>query len=204
MEFIKKYSWAVFGGSCLLILLLTLAFGFGAAVGVSHSYNAFLNTLIPLLSMVGSWLSGIGALSAALVSLWLANSARNEDVEECEIDCRWEYGALKVNAISTGRRPVTIVSAGIHHSGMSCDFEIDAKKSEPKLPATLFYGQSVDIAIYQRDTFQKLKFYLDRHPIAAGSDVYIYVSSTIHVYEEVVPKDFLASLVSEAERYSSP
>ncbi|MDG9924477.1 MULTISPECIES: hypothetical protein [unclassified Pseudomonas] len=202
MDFISRHSWAVLGAISLLLLVLILVFGLGAAVGASNSYSAFVNTLIPLLSMVGSWLSGIGALAAAIVSLWLANKSSREDVEDCEVDYRWLYGRFVLEAISQGKRPITITGAAVKFSNKFCKLEVDSKGSSPRLPATLHYGQNVEIQLYYEDTFRKLEWFFREYEVTPSSEVYLVVFSTMYTYEELLSAETLKSLIDETSRYS--
>lgn len=202
MDFFKQHSWIVFGGLFLLFLFLILSFGLGAAVGVSSSRDDFLNIIIPLLSMVGTWFSGAGALAAALVSLWLAGKHREEDIEDCDIEYSWKYGRFRVQVVSIGKRQITIMDAGIQIPGSYCSFEIDHKASRPSLPATLSYGQAVDIAFFYGDTLNKLSSFFEEKEITGESQIQLYVESTTGLYSTYIDSSSLAALVKEVSEYS--
>jgi ABC-type multidrug transport system permease subunit len=76
----KLLRWAFL----LLVLasIIGLAFLLGLSFGLGNNQAKFISETVPVLSMLGGWVSGIGALAAVLTTLWLADKQRREDVEK--------------------------------------------------------------------------------------------------------------------------
>lgn len=67
------------------ISLLSAAIGF--AFGVDNPSDALNKNVIPFLSMVGGWVSGIGALVAAVVALRIAENQTKHEHQQSAIRC---------------------------------------------------------------------------------------------------------------------
>lgn len=192
-------------GSCAFVLLAGLFFVLGAAVGASVSYDQFAGLIIPLLSTAGSWVAGIGALGAVVVSLWLSDRQRREDIEgvkinnsvECTLDLDTyssQTWRITLDVVSTGRRPVTITKFQFHSKKKSILFPLaDRYVYGEKLPVTLGYGEVVQWRI-DIDIVPMLNRYAD------PEDLYIKVFSTFAEYSQDISVSTKAVL-SSPEKY---
>ena len=75
--------------SLLLLSFSALSFFIGCYIGYGglgiYDESRFTSLTIPFLSMLGSWVSGVGALMAVIVSLLIALRASKENTEELDI-----------------------------------------------------------------------------------------------------------------------
>lgn len=91
-----------------------ISFALGVTFGVTTDGADFKGYWIPVLGMIGGWVSGLGALAAVVVSLWLAHKQSREDTEL--IDGRFfeattgseDFFALTI--VSKGKRPAKVRS----------------------------------------------------------------------------------------------
>lgn len=144
-------GWILIVGGTLLLLVAGLAFGIGAAVGASMSYEQFKQLVVPLIDAAGGWVSGVGALSAVVVSLWLADRQRREDVEHLNVLPQLSFIAglgwmISIRVVSDGRRPATVTSVVISSKHANIEFHlINFYHKNKDLPASLQYGESLDL-----------------------------------------------------------
>ncbi len=82
----KLLRWA------FLLVVFTIVIGFvfllGLSFGLSNNHDKFITETVPVLSMLGGWVAGIGALAAVLTTLWLADKQRRDDVESLQVQVR--------------------------------------------------------------------------------------------------------------------
>lgn len=97
-----------------LLLVVGIAFLLGMSYGLGQSSDKFITSVVPVLSMLGAWISGLGALAAVVTTLWLANKQRREDVEHLKVSLNIglmnpdEPWFISVDVVSDGRRPATV------------------------------------------------------------------------------------------------
>lgn len=135
--------------SVSILLLTMLVFLFGVAYGVSSERKQFLDTFIPVFSTVGSWVSGIGALGAIFVALWLAEQQAKKDREHlnlgfnCVLTSVYKDGLLCIEAVSVGQRPSHISSLFLS-GGKGCTHQMELvnfSQGSSALPTKLGYGE---------------------------------------------------------------
>lgn len=198
----REHAWLVVSVGVGVFFLVVIAFGFGAAVGVSSTYDDFEKMVIPVLSMLGAWISGVGAFAAAMVSLWLAKEASKEDVEDVDLSCCWKYGFFFVSATSTGKRPSTIVGAGLEFGGIQYQLEIQREYGRSVAPVTLGYGQIFEFA-FDRESLLWLAKKIMSSGVGGCGEVCIVVYSTVHEYAEPIVDQNLELLMDELAELSS-
>lgn len=97
----------------LLLAISLLAFFIGCFIGYSHvgikDNSKFITLTIPFLSMLGSWVSGIGALFAVVASLYIALRTARENTEELDI----QYGLVFVPSMYSSTETDVEVSINI-------------------------------------------------------------------------------------------
>lgn len=67
------------------VAILSAALGF--AFGVDSTGEDLNQNIIPILSMVGGWVSGIGALFAGVVALWIAENQAKHEHQQDAVRC---------------------------------------------------------------------------------------------------------------------
>jgi len=144
----EKLVLAVVG----VILLGMMLFLLGTAFGASTNSSDFKEMLLPVLSVIGSWVSGIGALGAVLVALWIAEKQRKSDKESLKTAFEFVVipsvtnAVLMISAVSVGKRPSEINSVVIYGQGATAQMYISRFLSgSSQIPTSLGYGKK---AIY--------------------------------------------------------
>lgn len=103
-----KVAWIL-----LLLAISLLAFFIGCFIGYSHvgikDDSRFITLTIPFLSMLGSWISGVGALFAVVASLYIALRAARENTEELDI----QYSLVLVPSMYSSTKTEVHVSINI-------------------------------------------------------------------------------------------
>ena len=59
-----------------IVITSALSFVIGVSVGVNSDQSFLTEVIIPSLSVMGSWVAGLGALAAVFTSLWLAEQQK--------------------------------------------------------------------------------------------------------------------------------
>ena len=154
-------GWIWIAGGCLFIVVAGLFFVLGAAVGVSGSFEQFEGIILPLLSTAGSWVAGVGALGAVVVSLWLSERQRREDTENLKVDVKVGFVTgipgwkITLDIVSIGKRPSTIQS--INFCSKNSKFSVlvlDFLHADRDFPATISYGERVSLILHDRTRIQ--------------------------------------------------
>ncbi|WP_136254282.1 hypothetical protein [Onishia niordana] len=167
-----------------IVLLCAMAFLFGVAFGASSDLNAFKDTILPVLSTVGTWVSGIGALGAVLVALWLAEKQRQRDKESLNIDFDfvifpWVMNpVLAISAVSVGNRPSNIHSISIYSENAEARMAlVRFMEGSAALPTMIGYGEKV--AYFCETGFDRhIAAYLKRHADGSAKGLSLTVSTT--------------------------
>lgn len=173
---------------CVTVVVILLSFALGAAFGSSVTHSDFIQTLIPLFSMLGDWISGLGALGAVLTALWIAEKQTKDDTEKLNISFNvmvftglsGEY--LTVRVVSNGKRPSNVTS--IVFSSPLSTVNIMVREfhhlSHP-LPINLGYG--VDAAfIFSAGFEEHIANYIKNHCGGLAEGLELIVVSTIKTY----------------------
>lgn len=167
------------------LLLVFLAFVIGVAFGASSSKNEFLSLILPILSMVGSWASGLGALMAVIVALWLAEQQRKREQEHLKVEFqvvvippKTSEEILAINIVSDGGKPSVINSITIHSDEASCSMYLHKfMQGSDSIRKTLGYGET---AVYMLEYgFENhIADYLRENGAGAVDSLKVYVSTT--------------------------
>jgi len=181
-----------------IAMLAGMAFFLGIAFGASQSKTEFVNTLIPIMSAIGSWVAGIGAIGAVIVALWLAEKQRLSDKEDLEI--KFYYGiiptysrdpTLVVSVVCKGTKPSSINSISI--SSENADAVMQLMRFEPgssSIPTKLGYGESATYLL--GSNFDKeIGEYLKKHSSGRATNMKVYVNSTTESFVHAVDKKML-------------
>jgi hypothetical protein len=179
---------AVVAGMCSLIF-----FGLGAAYGTSIGSQDFKELVVPVLDMLGGWVSGLGTLAAVMVSLWLTGKQGRENAEDIEVKQLAMQDYLKIDLISKGNRTAVITGLELFETGSGKRLTIDKYMKMPSLPAKLEYGGQVTFLL------------LDEHKTAIRNETHkwfvnkfssmsLKVTTTISVYVVPLNKIYADSL----------
>ncbi|EKY4111163.1 hypothetical protein ACYTSK_21895 [Pseudomonas aeruginosa] len=67
-----------------------------------------VDTLITALGSVGDWVSGLGALAAAIIAICLADKQRRDNSARMEINQHFTEDNFTIDLISVGEKPATV------------------------------------------------------------------------------------------------
>lgn len=186
-------------------LLCILFYALGVATGVATSVDEFKET-VSLLSMLGGWVSGLGALAAVATTLWLADRQRREDVESLKIwlattrveDFRDE--CFMVEVASNGKRPCIIRTINFKCPSAKKPLHIPSvlKESAP-LPTPLNYGEAAQF-IFAPYLEGQIARYINNDCGGRAESLYVVVSSNLESFEKRIPSDYLNTLNKLAEK----
>lgn len=161
--FIAVGALAVFVLGCLL----------GLTAGVNLNPNATVS-FVPNWGSLGDWVSGVGALLAVVVAVWLADTQRKDNAEKLTLKCGIKPAAdgssifggcdLVVELISSGNRPVRVSGAQIGAKGKAGGWKAYmAGPTGRGFPFTLNYGDGEEIRLSFRDVSDVLDHFSTEH-----------------------------------------
>lgn len=192
----RMLCWAL--SLVVLAIIVGFAFLLGLSFGLGDSHAKFIAETVPVLSMLGGWVSGIGALAAVLTTLWLADKQRREDVENLRVSVRRaitdtaEGGwFIAVRITSDGKRPVKVTSLSVHspHANKYLHVARFCLGSDP-LPASMTYGDSISLHLtpgFDRE----INEFVHRHCRGRAEDLKFVVSTTLHEFSGSIHKNLL-------------
>lgn len=167
-----------------VLLFGAMCFVFGVAFGVSSDSTVFANTILPVLSTVGTWISGIGALGAVTVALWLAEKQRRSEKEYLKIDFGFVIipnvsdAVLMVSAVSEGKRPSEINSVSIY--GKKAKAIMHVARFLPcssQLPVNLGYGKKATFLCEEGFEY-RIGEYINTYCGGSSKELEVCVSTT--------------------------
>lgn len=151
---------------CVVAVVAGFTGGFALAI---HMNPDTADRYLLNLGSVGDWVSGIGALMAVVVTLWLAHRQSLEDTESLKVQARMimtvEGGQpctwLELSAVSNGKRPATVTAFGFtsKHSEDFLGYYGYASVSQP-FPMMLQYGQR-GYGLLRTSALSKLQEYIE-------------------------------------------
>lgn len=141
------------------------AFVLGGLLGLTAGVNLNPNvtvSFVPNWGSLGDWVSGVGALLAVVVAIWLADTQRKDNAEKLTLRCGIKpasdgtmiFGGrdLVVELISSGNRPVRVSGAQIGAKGKIGGWKAYmAGPTGRGFPFTLNYGEGEEIRLSFRD-----------------------------------------------------
>lgn len=200
----NKYWVALF---CVLTGAVAFAAGFASAI---HMNPLTADRYLLNLGSVGDWVSGVGALMAVFVTLWLAYRQGIEDSESLKVHADMVaahgYGApilsLQLSAISNGKRPATLMSFGFKSKHTS-KFLVITQFSDVSqdIPATLQYGQKAVGWLATQQLAGILRF-VENDCAGKLDDLTVYGSTTLGSFDGAINKNVIEALrgLQEVER----
>ena len=185
---------------CALIVLssvIGIAFLLGLSFGLGNNHEKFISEAVPVLSMLGGWVSGIGALAAVLTTLWLSHQQRKEDVEHLKVSINMSLADpdlpwfMTVLVVSDGKRPATIrgltftspfATHAVHITGF-LDFG-------SQLPIQLSYGERADFHL-DYGTDRQLKNFIASHCKGKPTGLKVVISTNLNSFSAKVDPNYL-------------
>lgn len=185
--------------SCAITGITAFAIGFGTAI---HINPLTADRYLLNLGSMGDWVSGIGALMAVVVTLWLAHRQSVEDTERLQVSAQMVliagYGAptsfLQFGAISNGKRPSNLTSFGLKSKHATNILAIVgfSNVSHP-IPATLQYGQSWNgwMALEQ---MSDILGFVERDCAGNFDGLQVYANTTLGTFSGVLHGNVIQAL----------
>lgn len=169
------------------VFFIFLSFALGLSFGAATDSSSFKDYWIPVLSMIGGWVAGLGTLAAVAVSLWLAHKQSSEDTE----DIHGEFfnatdgveSFLALTLVSKGKRPAKVRSVSVSGEGASHYMYISIwGGGSSVLPIYLNYGEDAFFR-FRNDFSPRLDSFVESELAGVRSRVRVYVSTTVKTYE---------------------
>lgn len=182
------------------ILLALLSFVIGVSFGVTFKQDTFTDVLVPILSAMGSWVAGLGALAAVFTSLWLAEQQRKNSGEK--LNCVFDVFVfppnlaekLAVNVTCTGNKPSNINSITIHSTGASVAMTIaQFDPAGHHLPIALPYGQQAGFILPQNSE-ASINDYVKNHCSGSYKSLFLSVNTTTNSFKVKFGKNVVKHL----------
>ena len=141
----------------------------GLTAGINLNPNASVK-FVPNWGSLGDWVSGVGALLAVVVAVWLAETQRKDNAEKLVLKCGIKPAAnasalfggrdLFVEMVSSGNRPVKVSGVQIGAKGESGGWKAyGAGPTGRGFPFILNYGDSEEIRMSFRDVSDVLEHF---------------------------------------------
>ncbi|NWA43805.1 hypothetical protein HX871_06920 [Pseudomonas reactans] len=187
---------------CIVVLFLCVISGLlGLTAGINFNPDSTIK-FIPAWGSLGDWVSGLGALLAVLVTLWLADKQRREDAEILTVVSNASFPVgpgyigrpfISLELTSEGKRPVTAVAVGVTsvHSTMSLAITGFSQTSPVQnLPVRLEYGQRASIHL-QPGAEIEIARYVDDHCGGRVDGLTFLISTTTGSWKGALSQNLL-------------
>lgn len=191
------------------MMIAVLSFAIGVAFGVSSDFEMFQSTLIPLLSMLGTWVAGIATVGAVIAALWLAEIEKRSDSENIKVWSGFviipgEPGELFcIKITSDGKRPTNLTSISIFSKSTNPALVIIGFHSlGSTLPASLGYGVAATF-IMRTDFADAIAKYIAVNCSGSAKNLKLAISSTIKNYQFDLDNDLKKLLEENAKKFST-
>jgi fumarate reductase subunit D len=188
-----KWLWAP-----VVVLLIGLSFLLGLSFGLGKSSAPFVTEVVPVLSMLGAWVSGIGTLAAVITTLWLSQKQQREDTESLKVSLHAGLiGAdnpwfISVQVVSDGKRPATIrgIAFTSPHAKHACHLT-EFMHYGSQLPVQISYGEKADFMLsYGADA--ELREFVAQYCGGKADGLAVVVSTNLSSFEAPVSQGILS------------
>ena len=186
-------------GLCVVIVALFVGFAFllGLSFGLGESHGKFVLEAVPVLSMLGGWISGLGALAAVITTLWLANKQRREDVEHLKVSVNMalvnpdQPWFISVQAVADGKRPSTLRSLTFTSPRARHALHVTGFMNfGSSLPVQLSYGEKAEFQLdYGAEDL--LRGFVEKHCQGDAKGLKAVISTNLNSFSTGVHKNFL-------------
>ncbi len=184
---------------------LLIAFVTGIEVGFSVSREEYESSLVPALSVLGTWVGAFATCSAVIVSLWLALKQINQDKEilDCSLNMNLIPGyqneaCIGLTIVSKGNRPASISSISWFGEGAKTAMIVTKfNQYSAQLPKVLSYGERINI-LHIPDFEKELHSYVTIHMEGKFENLFLSVNTTTESKKVKVGTEML-SLIKRCE-----
>ncbi|MFK3945628.1 hypothetical protein [Pseudomonas fulva] len=193
----------------LLIVVIAAMCVISGLAGLTAGMNLNPNTTIkfvPNWGSLGDWVSGCGALLAVIVTLWLADRSRREDVESVDVKCSMalvggiQTPLLVVEATSDGKRDAHVSGVFFTCSKAKSNYWLVKWHSlSARLPAHLGYGQRA-MLIANEGAIGELANFIAEHADGDVSGLTVHVQTTLKEFTRPIHKDVVEFIQTELKR----
>jgi hypothetical protein len=190
---------------CVTVIVILLSFALGTAFGSSVTHSDFIETLIPLFSMLGVWVSGLGTLGAVLAALWIAEKQKKDDIENLHISFDFMIFAglseeyLTVRVVSNGRRPSNVTSIVLSSPSSTVNIMVrEFHRLSHPLPINLSYGVDA-VFIFCAGFEEDIASYIKHHCSGSAEGLELNVISTIKNYKVNISPELIKSFQKLAD-----
>jgi hypothetical protein len=188
-----KWVWIAF-----FVFVCTVSGFLGLTAGINLNPSSTVK-FVPDWGSVGDWVSGIGALFAVLVTLWLADKQRREDVESVKVDVRaaiLDNGMggwfMAVTLISDGNRNAKVTSLSVHSPHASKYLAVtNYGFGSDMLPASLSYGDSISLHL-PHGFERQIKSFVHEHCGGRVGGLKVVARTSLHEFSGVVHPNLLS------------
>lgn len=192
----KLLRWAFW--FVVLSAVIGLAFLLGLSFGLGNNHHEFIAETVPVLSMLGGWVSGLGALAAVFTTLWLADKQRREDVESLRISVRSAIADtgeggwfIAIGITSDGKRPVRVTSLSVQSPHAKSYLHVSQFWwGSDSLPAPMTYGDSISLHL-PPGFDRQINEYVSRHCRGNTAGLKFVVSTTLHDFPGSIHRNLL-------------
>lgn len=142
----KKLWMCVF---IAISLLAGIAIGFAAAIQINpQTADIYLLNL----GSVGDWVSGVGALAAVFVTLWLNDKQRRENTEKITVEQVSRQEGLLIKIISAGNRPSLVTGLYIGEKNSEKRLNLSTSKFiEKRFPiGRIDFGELISVLVLDK------------------------------------------------------
>lgn len=184
-------------------LLFVLGCAVSAMLGLTAGVNlnpASTVKFVPAWGSLGDWVSGIGALAAVVVTLWLADKQRREDIESLRIQVvmgMLSYGPdqafVSVNIAADGKRPVRVTGIAFHSKRARAALHVTGFMDfGDSLPISLTYGEQASFPM--EFGFERvLRQYVEAHCAGSAEGLEVVVSTSLKDFRHPVSEAVLST-----------
>lgn len=191
---------------CLVILFLCVISGLlGLTAGINLNPVSTVK-FVPQWGSLGDWVSGLGALLAVLVTLWLADKSRREDVESLDIKCSmalvgsYPKPLLVIEATSNGKRDAHV--SGVYFASPKAKTNywlVRYNHLSTRLPAHLAYGKRA-MLIADDGTIKELAEFVRDHAGGDPSGLNVQVNTTLKEFGRALHPDIVQLINDELRK----
>ncbi|WP_308907615.1 hypothetical protein [Pseudomonas canadensis] len=184
---------------CFVVLFLCAISGFlGLTAGINLNPESTVK-FVPSWGSLGDWVSGTGALLAVLVTLWLADKQRREDVESLKVGLvmgMMSHGPdalfASVNVTSDGKRPVLITGVTFMSNHAKQAMHVTGFMSfGNSLPIRLNYGEQAQFPL-EFGFENALNSFVRAHCNGRADGLRVVVSTSLNEFSKPVPVSMLS------------
>lgn len=189
-------------------LIIAGACGICVMIGLTAGVNLNPSSTVKYIwdwNAAGSWVSGIGALLAVIVTLRLADKSRREDVESLVVKCSMaiigsQGPRLLIELTSNGKRDAHVSAVYFTTPHATANYwQVRHHAASTPLPAHLGYGKKATL-ICNEETIKELAKFLAEHSNGNASRLTVHAVTTLKEFSEEVHPMIVGLIEDEIRR----